>query len=244
MSRKKKTSDQGGPKVPGYIVTYSDMVTLLLTFFVMLLSLAEQQDPELVSSGRDAFVQAINGFGLGMLFGKEERYREGGIKVRHAVEDPEQAVDDPALDATEEQLQRLFDQVEEMMITKPSQLVAEEIDFTVTKVRFEPGSHALSESAEAYLSEFCQNLQGHVGAGQRTLYVLGLAPDSTSARQQWTLSARRAQTVADYIDETLPADLGWSVYCWGAGPGGKWSSRDSIVSENQHIMIAVMQNLQ
>jgi len=35
------------PKVPSYIVTFSDMVTLLLTFFVMLLSLAEVQDPEL-----------------------------------------------------------------------------------------------------------------------------------------------------------------------------------------------------
>ena len=39
MSRKNQTPEILPPKVPGYIVTFSDMVTLLLTFFVMLLTL-------------------------------------------------------------------------------------------------------------------------------------------------------------------------------------------------------------
>ena len=47
MSRRYRSKGEEGSKVPAYIVTYSDMVTLLLTFFVMLMSLAQFQDPEL-----------------------------------------------------------------------------------------------------------------------------------------------------------------------------------------------------
>jgi len=55
-----------GPSVPAYIVTFSDMVTLLLTFFVMLLSLANPQDPKLVNKGKDAFFRSIMGLGIGL----------------------------------------------------------------------------------------------------------------------------------------------------------------------------------
>ena len=72
MKRPRLIIEDGDPKVPGYIVTFSDMVTLLLTFFVMLLSLSQIQDPELFDKGRDAFLESIRNIGLGVLFGKED----------------------------------------------------------------------------------------------------------------------------------------------------------------------------
>ncbi|MDD5011702.1 MAG: flagellar motor protein MotB, partial [Phycisphaerae bacterium] len=51
MSRKSAPQDNP-PSVPAYIVTFSDMVTLLLTFFVLLISLAKMQDPEKFNAGR------------------------------------------------------------------------------------------------------------------------------------------------------------------------------------------------
>lgn len=241
MSGKKVKIDDGGAKVPGYIVTYSDMVTLLLTFFVMLLSLAEQQDPELVSSGRDSFIRAIHGYGLGMLFGKTPLYEEGAIKLEHPVENPEDGADQSIPDAAEEQLRRLFDEVNKLMTTGPSLLVADKTDFAVTNVRFDPKNADLDDSDKNFLLEFCRNLQDGAGQGKRKLYVLGLARDAPAPKQQWLLSAKRAEAVADFIRAELPASLKWPVYSWGAGPGGDWSSKDSIMSEDQQIAIAVLQ---
>ncbi|MFO7839138.1 MAG: flagellar motor protein MotB [Desulfosalsimonadaceae bacterium] len=39
--RRKKSNKSSGPSAPAWMVTYSDMVTLLLTFFVLMLSMAE-----------------------------------------------------------------------------------------------------------------------------------------------------------------------------------------------------------
>lgn len=244
MSAKQPQIDQGGAKVPGYIVTYSDMVTLLLTFFVMLLSLAEQQDPELVSSGRDSFVRAINGFGLGMLMGKTPLYEDGAIKLKHSVEDPDEAADRSIPDAAEEKLRRLFDDVNKLMATGPSTLISNRTDFTITNVRFAPRSPDLDDSDRDFLSKFCRDLQDGAGRGERALYVVGLAPDVSAAKQQWILSAKRAEAVAEFIRAELPSSLEWPVYSWGAGSGGDWSGTNSIMSEDQQIAIAVLQTVE
>ena len=61
--------ESAADEVPAYIVTFSDMVTLLLTFFVMLLSLATMQDPELLNKGRDSFVESLQALRSGHLHG-------------------------------------------------------------------------------------------------------------------------------------------------------------------------------
>ena len=68
-------------KVPAYIVTFSDMVTLLLTFFVLLLTLAQVQDPELFNQGRDSFLESVRYFGLGALLGAEPTIKLDKPKV-------------------------------------------------------------------------------------------------------------------------------------------------------------------
>src|SRR5690606_7280029 len=40
----KKCPECGPPGLPGWLATYSDMVTLLLTFFILLLSFAKTED--------------------------------------------------------------------------------------------------------------------------------------------------------------------------------------------------------
>jgi len=63
MSRKKKSEEESGG-APEWMTTYSDLVTLLLTFFILLFSMAvidKQKFEEVASSLRSSFMQISNG---------------------------------------------------------------------------------------------------------------------------------------------------------------------------------------
>lgn len=248
--------------MPGYIVTYSDMVTLLLTFFVMLISLASVQDPGLFNRGRGAFVESVRGFGLGVLYGRRQSCDFGEERIEYFIDSPEDG-SGRTIDAKEEEIRRLFNKVGRMVTAIPSQIVAESTGFSVTNVRFAPGDAALDEPAKKFLTTFCADLQqgadlmtGTVPAGRPPfhgrpagiLYVLGLAGDEKSEKQQWMLSAQRAQAVAQFLQSRLVRTeasgpgltAAWQIYWWGAGAGGDWVARDSPISRNCQILIAVL----
>ena len=63
-NRKKPQEEQD--KVPAWIVSFSDMITLLLAFFVLLQSIALEQDPALFHMGQSPIaIHAL--FALGCL---------------------------------------------------------------------------------------------------------------------------------------------------------------------------------
>ena len=253
MRRPRLTIAESGQKVPGYIVTFSDMVTLLLTFFVMLLSLADVQDPELFNKGRDAFVRSIKFIGLGALFGRKEMPDLGSYKPKYHITEPDDSLDHRTIDAKTLELRMIFQKLKEMMIITPSQISPKKTNYSVANVHFSSGSAELNESAKKYLTEFCRDLRQNAIQNTSELYVLGLAADAGTEREQWLLSANRAQAVADFIRNTLSTESPdftqssifgkrpkWSVYSWGAGPGGDWVGRDSPISEKSQILIAVL----
>lgn len=251
MKRKSKTTEEQGPKVPGYIVTFSDMVTLLLTFFVMLLTLADVQDPELFDKGRDSFIESLRYVGLGSLFGRQQKPNLGSIKTINYIPNPEQTSNRRIIDAKAEELYRTFEKIKQSATTTTSRLTAESVNFSVTNIHFSPGSSELDKSAMSFLSEFCRDL--HLGTGERPgiIYVLGLAPDETTEKEQWILSARRAEAAAGFMRDNLNLAAGaqqgfsesllkWSVHSWGAGSGGEWAGPDSFLSERSQILIAIL----
>ena len=243
MNRQDQVIEGKGPKVPAYIVTFSDMVTLLLTFFVMLLSLANVQDPELFGRGRGAFLQSLQYLGLGMRGGQKPRANFGNVKIGYSISSPDEFFKGRTIYAKEEEIRRIFKDVSRSMKTMPSQIVAKKANFSVTNIRFSRGDVRLDESAKRFLTEFCLHLQGsqqNSGSGSVKLYVLGLAGDETTEKEQWILSAKRAQAVADFLQGVLPLGLGWSVYSWGAGPGGVWVGQDSPISKQSQILIAIL----
>jgi chemotaxis protein MotB len=252
LKRERHTTLEEPPKVPAYIVTYSDMTTLLLTFFVMLLSLASVQDPELFNMGRGSFIQSVRGLGLGMLYGRKPRPDFGHTKIKYFISTPDKPLLTRTIDAKEEELRRIFQKVNRSMTTMPSQIVAERTNFSVTNIRFSPGESRLDESAKKFLKEFCLGLQQNADSKTGTLYVLGLADEpaeggmdpaqsfAPAGKEQWILSARRAQAVADFLGTVLSARGGWRIYSWGAGPGGDWVGQDSPISKQSQILIAVL----
>ena len=243
MSRRRQRIEDEGPKVPAYIVTFSDMITLLLTFFVMLLSLAEMQDPELFNSGRDAFLDSIRYIGLGSLFGREEMPHFGYVKDKHYIANPDESPARRTIDSEAEEARRLFRQLKQYATIMPLQIGAKRTDFSVVNVQFSPGSAALNDSAKGFLSGFCRDLQQDSSRNAVDLYVLGLANDERSGKEQWLLSAGRAQAVADFLRSTLFAASGsskWHIRSWGAGPGGDWVGRNSSISRQSHVLIGVI----
>jgi len=240
MRLRKRVIEEGSPKVPGYIVTYSDMVTLLLTFFVMLLSLAQVQDPELFNKGRDSFLESLRCVGLGVFWGRREMPNLGYSKIRYYIDNPDESLEKRTIDAREEENRQNLAKLARHITITESQIVAQKTNFSITNIHFGAGGVILNETAKRFLREFCLNLQQSLIANPIKLYVLGLACDAATEREQWILSARRAQVVADYIRDNLPSASKPVVYSWGAGPGGNWVERDSPVYQQSHILIGIL----
>jgi len=216
------------------------MVTLLLTFFVLLLSLANVQDPELFNTGRDSFIRSIMGFGLGVLPGGMEKPDFGYLKAKYFIRNPDELIEGRSIDAEEEEIRRIFKDVSESVKAVPSQVTARKNNFSITNIRFPPGNATLNEPAKRFLAEFSLDLQQNPGSKAVKLYVLGLAGDEATEREQWILSARRAQAVADFLRDTFPSASKRPVYSWGAGPGGVWIGQDSPISRQSQILTAVL----
>ena len=240
MSARHKRKVEGGPKVPAYIVTFSDMITLLLTFFVMLLSLASEQDPELYNKTRDAFNDSLNNIGLGMLMGRRPSPDFEKKLFMHTIQNPDDNTDVRTIDADEEQRKRSFQRVAESMQTLKSQIVGDSIQYTVPSVHFAASASSLDPDSKKNLDQFSKNLTQNAQKGQAKLYVLGMASDEKGLKQKWILSAKRAQAVAEYLRRILPDTGQYPVFSWGSGAGGTWVGESGYASEDAHILIAVL----
>ncbi len=226
--------------MPGYIVTFSDMVTLLLTFFVMLLSLSTTQDPELFNTGRDSFVQSIRGYGLGMMFGKRQAIDYGNIQNKHTIENPEETDQIRTMDAAEERIRRTFEQVDQLVKTMPSEVVGERVDLPAVDISFAPASAQLNQQSEKSLKNLCSSLQRHPDIDSIKLFVLGMSDQGRTDKDRWTLSAKRAETVAAFLAQSLPPEKNIPVFSWGAGLGDGWAGPESPISENRQIIISAL----
>lgn len=236
----KKAPPNPADKVPTYIVTFSDMITLLLTFFVMLLSIADVQDPELFNKGRDSFVRSMDNYGLGLMTGGRMSGGFDDVKTRYQVAEAEDS--DRTVDEEGEKLRRLFAEIEKTMTTLPAQLSARQTTFATVPIRFLQASAALGTPAQAEIRDFALNLQQTAIPKNTIVYVLALGDTTGSDRDRFLLSAHRAAAVATFLRKQLPRPADWAVYSWGAGPGGRWTGRDGVMQKHSHVVIAVLKS--
>jgi chemotaxis protein MotB len=237
----KQPEDKKTP-VPSYIITYSDMITLLLTFFVMLLSLAETQvDEHKFMAGYYSFKAAIADFGLsGFLVNQNSEAEWEHPRPKYRIDEGNDEKNDRSIDAETEKVRRILLEVERMMKISPSHICGMDKTFLQPGIEFAPGSWDINANEQKKLIAMCEQLKVDYTMQEPIIYVLGLAADVKNDRQQWIVSSQRANTVANIIRTQIPESLKWPIYCWGAADGGQWVGRNGQTTQNNHILIAVL----
>lgn len=246
MSAKRPKEEKAG--VPSWIVSFTDMITLLLSFFVLLQSLAHTQDPDLFSVGQGSFRRAIAGLGIpSLLLGKDPKPVQQYRRPKHTTEEnTESEVKERVIDPDTQEIlahhKALSDRVETNASSRPEKL----LPVVYPKIRFGERRVDLDTSAKERLRAFADDLgRNHNSPVLRIEVVAVAAENGLTARQRWVLSAQRAQAVEDCLKQAMAAEivrLKWTVRSWGAGSGSQWTlQRFGLVPSESSIAIVVLE---
>jgi chemotaxis protein MotB len=183
--RKKKSAGAGAP---AWMVTYADMVTLLLTFFVLLLSMANMD----VSKVMDALGSLRGAFGI------------FGTSARTEVEKPKVISFTPIDD---DYVQRLYNKVQAIMSRMK---IDQDIDLVKDRgavilqvkesILFDPGSRRLKSSAYPVLRKIA-NLVRPLPLALRIEGHTDNSPSADPDMSNWDLSVLRAVAVLKFLVE-------------------------------------------
>ena len=178
--------------VPGWLVSFGDMMTLILTFFILLVSLASQQDAGLVAAGLGSFMVALNSNGLDGVMTDEQKLeifneyrRRFNLPPETDLERrPESLNDASDLELVKAQLAKALEPNDEL--AQP--MIA----------GFELDSTELSRAARHYLDRLAATLRPGLG---QVLTLEGHALDAGARfnHDNARLAFARARAVRDYF---------------------------------------------
>ncbi|MBN1556149.1 MAG: OmpA family protein [Phycisphaerae bacterium] len=215
-SKKRNQEEEGG--LPGWIVSFTDMITLLLAFFVLLQAFAQEQHPELFNIGRGSFETVIHNFGLPIWRkGRDARFKREWF-IRRYSDEPAEEETIPMIDAEEERMQRLFQDVKERFDSESAETMMIPVRVEASPVTFSGDSADLNRQAKQYLDQLAVDLQNNLPPENCGIYLIGLSPDQITSQKTWVLSAQRAQAAEEYLRKKLEEQgRSWPVYSWGGG---------------------------
>jgi outer membrane protein OmpA-like peptidoglycan-associated protein len=244
MKGAKKPEESAGEKVPIWIISFADMITLLLSFFVMLQTMSHKREPELFHAGQGSFIRAIEGFGVpDLLFGKQQAAPLDYRRIKYpTAASPDRHPMNRVIDADDERIRQAFKELQERFANEASDISDRIIDFSATPVRFGRSQATLSARAQEHLKGFADNLKQNLALHKLRLYAIGLAADEGPGKGQWVLSARRAHAAEDFLRTELSEELsraGWEIRSWGAGAGGSWCGKLGTSPEETFIVMAI-----
>ncbi len=210
--------------IPAWIISFTDMVTLLLAFFVLLQAFAHEQHPELFHEGQGSFKNAISGLGLPRwLYGIETKSKRDFLIRRHDAEPEEQEEEQlkekpDVIDAEEERIQRAFQMLKKNMESTSKDLTLKTIRVIATPIKFSSGSASLNKDTKEYLNSVAVALRDNLPPGSTAVYIIGMAPDEKASQRCWVLSAQRANAIQNYLQaQSHGIKTKWTLHSWGGG---------------------------
>jgi chemotaxis protein MotB len=183
---KKKKEAVGAPL---WMVTYSDMVTLLLTFFVMLLAMANFEDIKRIDAVLGS-IQASLGMGNQTVSGnatgdEEEEGKEADSEAEQDFHTLRARLEVALSEQLSNDLVKMIDEQTEIRITLSDRIL------------FAPGSSQLHPVAYRMVSDIATALDGQ----RVTVQVQGHADGTGKKSRNWTVSAERALAVLIAMEE-------------------------------------------
>jgi flagellar motor protein MotB len=249
MGKKEPPKEEKGETAPLWIISFADMISLLMAFFVMLLTLATAKSGNLCNEGIGIFEHSMNGFrrtiagfGVPELFGSGNEALEFDTDRAHFALDSkdEQQPGQRTVDGAEEKTRRLFQVLDRQAHTFKSQVRGKSPEFTAAPIQFGQNDSRINEQAANYLSQFTIALGQAQNPENLSIYIVGFDPNATTIKDQWVNSARRAQATAAFIQNKLGPGSKIKIFSWGGGAGGEWSAGSGTVSRGAEILIAVL----
>ena len=217
MAAPKAPVDESLDGAPLYMVSFGDMMTIMLTFFILLCSYSKERQAGFISDGVGSFQSSLNAMGLpGMLPGsnypldlgaKRARYRPAGALNEELLSDEDGRINDANRD-------KLRDVVKESLAT------GRETRVPVTLI-FDRRNTALSDTHNDTL-----DIIGNLARGKNLkIRFEGFAyEEGEDERTTRSIAAQRAMSAANYLTQTLdiPAK---NIEMRGWGSGGKSQDR-------------------
>jgi len=221
-------------EVPGWVVTMSDMMTLLLTFFVLLVAMADTRTGALAGVGQGAFVKRVIQDGKPSIMpGSDSRNRGRYESDRWWV---------PSQTGDPDQLQHVYEQLlsEIQPRFQPNELsVAYErngLSITLgSRIDFEDDHARLSPPVKLLLRQIADQLRIHP---ELTLRIQGYTPQGEAWNTDLFDSAQQGALVFAWLNR-LGVDA-QRMSLWGWGSSRPLVRTDPTSSANRALVLELI----
>ncbi len=245
--KKQAPAEEKGEGAPLWIISFADMISLLMAFFVMLLTMATSRSGSLCENGQGVFERSIQGFrnsissfGIPGLIGSGKNLGFDRTKRYFPVSGEDKYdTGERLIDAGEEKMKRIFRQLKADAATSPSSIKGARDFFKTTPISFCSGSCELTSDDKQYLGRFCADIKASLQLDNIAIIVAGAAPDAATFKEKWTLAARRADIVAEYIKQSFPGSA-VDIFSWGASKASVWDKDTSSSADKAHIILSIL----
>ncbi|MFP4356322.1 MAG: flagellar motor protein MotB [Phycisphaerae bacterium] len=243
MARKNLQPADDEDDVPAWIVSFSDMVTLLLAFFVLLQAFATEKSPDLFYAGRGSFERAIHGMGIpDLLLGRRNSDQKDWRRIKYPMPEDDRKIRREVRDYDEDRMRELFNQMRQNSFA----LEAMNVEATVrnsypTSVFFSGHGTILDEPSQAELDRVCRQFEQYVNEDGIRIYILVFCPDIADFDQRIMVGSRRGQAIEGHVRRHLAQHLqdDSRIRTFSLGPGNLWASRFRTTENQQVVLLAV-----